>query len=92
MTTTREDGGPAFPLNDLSHNQATGEAVVHQYIYSGMTLRDYFAAQALSLAREAELRHQQHFCDPEAECTVSDEAVAKRAYRTADAMLKARNA
>lgn len=61
-------GGPAFPT------------VAGQTVYSnGMTLRDWFAGQALSWAG-----HNEWFnSDPK--------HVAERAYRMADAMLAARS-
>ena len=37
---TKEDGGPAFPLSRESSSSKN---------YEGMTLRDYFAGQAMSL-------------------------------------------
>ena len=85
-TTARNDGGPAFPAAEAGQqhfNDATA--------YMGMTLRDYFAAKAMQVllpmmvdeypaARELDGRsaaeHARRMC------------IA--AYRTADAMLKAR--
>jgi hypothetical protein len=65
------DGGPAFPTPDTVH--ANGQV---QYGTFGMTLRDFFAGQALtSIATEA--------CD-------MDEK-ARWCYRLADQMLIARN-
>ena len=67
------DGGPAFPWEDVGNtpNQPTP--------HSGMTLRDYFAGQALVALPHrgcgADLDHY-------------DTAIA--AYQMADAMLKAR--
>ena len=63
-----EDGGPAFPQNDVGGNNSNNDV--------GMTLRDYFAAHALSgLVANRE--------SPEA-------YVARTAYAYADAMLKER--
>lgn len=56
------DGGPAFPNN------------VGNIAYKGMTMRDWFAGQALYAAR---------YCDSATE-------MAERAYEIADAMLAAR--
>ena len=47
MTERPYDGGPAFPIRDLSQNTATGETTVHQHVDCGMSLRDYFAAKAM---------------------------------------------
>ena len=60
-----DDGGPAFPSQN------------GHYFEPGMTLRDWFAGQALSTMREPEY--------------TSFEKIAGIAYKTADAMLAARN-
>jgi hypothetical protein len=65
-------GGPAFP-----HTEANGENSVEV----GMTLRDYFAAKAMSSLIE----------DPDLRSAHLDGA-AIFAYKMADAMLKAREA
>lgn len=73
----RDDGGPAFPDHNLPHR------------HNGMSLRDYFAAHALTMVADATA------------LAVIDEiairrgveattVVAKYAYELADAMLKAR--
>jgi hypothetical protein len=49
---------------------------------SGMTLRDYFAAKAM----------QAMLSSPNCPMDVKESALAKHAYQTADAMLKAREA
>jgi hypothetical protein len=66
------DGGPAFPVPDSHH--ANGQV---QYGANGMTLRDWFAGQALQglLARAK---------------TSDGGAIAKDAYTLADAMFEAR--
>jgi len=65
-----DSGGPAFPI------VCVGE-------YSpGMTLRDWFAGQAL-----AGLMSIRHNVD-----NVGESQIAREAYMQADAMLKARNA
>ena len=60
---------PAFP-------QPTGINL----FYSGMTLRDYFAAKAM----------QALWSSPNCPMTVEESALAKQAYITADALLRAR--
>ena len=67
---TIKDGGAAFPRS--GNDDCTSEF--------GMTLRDYFAGQALAGA----------LADPT--CDVSPIELAKIAYREADAMLAAREA
>jgi hypothetical protein len=74
--TTINDGGPAFPFGQIS--EITGQPI-NGYFAPGMTLRDWFAGQALA--------------GMGVECT-SDEfchsSVAECAYAYADAMLRAR--
>ena len=41
----QKDGGPAFPLSSVLMEQ--GEVTLH-YQHPGMTLRDYFAGQAMA--------------------------------------------
>jgi len=67
MNNKINDGGPAFPLQSIGPEFQPG--------YSGMTLRDYFAAAAL-----------QGFCS----AWGHDIKSAAYAYELADAMLKAR--
>jgi hypothetical protein len=67
------DGGPAFPVADTTHWD--GQI---QYGSNGMTLRDYFAGQALA-----------GFCAvPDRYNWLCDDAAF--AYKIADAMLAAR--
>ncbi len=75
MGPTKNDGGPAFPEAKLAHND-------YHSAYRGMTLRDYFAGQALmGMGLYSDYAHGP--CNADA---------AKRAYALADAMLKAREA
>lgn len=69
MSEKIKDGGPAFPLQSIGPHFPAG--------YSGMTLRDYFAAKAM-----------QGFCT--IEMYPSMENIARDAYALADAMLEAR--
>ena len=64
-------GGPAFPA-------AHFDLADHEH---GMTLRDYFAAKAMTGLLTAEIVGE-----------YSNEHVAEISYRIADAMLKAREA
>ena len=68
-------GGPAFPL----HNHGTQSLGLH---FTGMTLRDYFAAKAM----------QGFVSDPDWRSDVMPDETARAAYVQADAMLKAREA
>jgi hypothetical protein len=65
-------GGPAFPINA---NESADRC-----IYTGMTLRDYFAAKAL----------QGILTDPEIVMGATE--IADLSYKYAEAMLKAREA
>lgn len=77
MSDKRDDGGPAFPILDLSKTQC-----------EGLSCRDWFAGQAMAgiLAHPGdETRGSYHNnCDPS--------GVAAASYKYADAMLKERNA
>lgn len=68
MSTPINDGGPAFPL------------ATHGMVTSGMTLRDYFAGQALAGYLAAVPPHD----------NASEEVMGQWCYRNADAMLAAR--
>lgn len=85
--STRDDSGPAFPEQwtndgDLNCWAPDGQLVPPGYTVHmrGMTLRDYFAGQAL-----ANLNLQAHVSRPGAD------QLARSAYEIADAMLEARN-
>ena len=70
MTDRNKDGDyPAFPIT-------AGNQVYAQ----GMSLRDWFAGQALAWAGNNEWFHS------------SDKSMAERAYKLADAMMEARSA
>ena len=84
---TQSDGGPAFP--QMSNESYGGS--VFAAVEGGMSLRDWFAGQALAgiyASRDLQL------------CTLADMSaigaggfevcMAKQAYRQADAMLAAR--
>jgi hypothetical protein len=68
MSETKDDGGCAFPREDYQSDGAPGQR--------GMSLRDYFAAAALSS------QYTQHDSDPD--------RVAAWAYQIADAMIQER--
>lgn len=73
----RYDGGLAFPSGSYEPRTEREE---HPY-NAGMTLRDYFAGQALTGLLAADTDN-----------TWSVEAATKVAYKCADAMLEAREA
>ena len=70
---TQDDGGPAFP-SDL----VIGNAVTGRKPYDGMSLRDYFAAQAIR-ARWGN------------GVAMTPEEAAMMAYQLADAMIAERS-
>lgn len=74
---------PAFPTGPKNHGyegaNGTGAS-------PGMSLRDYFAAQALA----GELAADTDRDDPIWRSDIDFEVLAERCYRMADAMLKAR--
>ena len=79
MSTTHDDGGPAYPVA-YEHSDATCEQ-------HGMSLRDYFAAKAMQGMWASD--------QPGYECSGKPDALMDRAitaYAQADAMLKARGA
>ena len=74
MNTPQNDGGQAFPMHERDD------------ALRGMTLRDWFAGQALAgiMAYHNPTRGDFHYnCD--------DKQIANTAYSYADAMLAARN-
>jgi len=73
------DGGPAFGHGDHQHGGS-----------AGMSLRDWFAGQALDAIIRAVCAGQHFPHSYHGECAES--AMARNAYRIADAMLKAREA
>jgi hypothetical protein len=74
MSDTKKDGGPAFP------SQALGtDGLPVSELSGGMTLRDYFAGQALIAVIERG-----------SGCNFSYEDYGKEAYKFADGMIKAR--
>lgn len=73
--TTKDNGGPAFPVNEL--HQETGTVCAQHF---GCTMRDYFAAKAL-----------QGICASGPSSRLTNQNLATEAYDLADAMLEARN-
>ena len=71
---TPKDGGPAFPGRDFETRPFS----------RGMTLRDYFAGQAVAALVHDEVSH----C-PQGR-NADGTAIARRAYAVADAMLAER--
>lgn len=78
MSTPINDGGPAFPVQSIYSED-------HGTNFRGMTLRDYFAGQALA---NVDVRIPMSDDDD----TPSPRAIANYMYAMADAMLAAREA
>ena len=78
-----KDGGPAYPCSVTCYASDAPDAMpTDEYDHPGMTLRDWFAGQAL----EYWLKHQM-----ENDCYPKNEPLAERwAYQTADGMLAER--
>ena len=72
---TIDDGGSAFPIVATETNE---HGIVFPFITPGLSMRDWFAGQALSN------QYAQHDGDPN--------KVAEWAYHIADAMIAARKA
>jgi hypothetical protein len=74
-----KNGGPAFPTDEYYDEKRYA-------VTEGMTLRDYFAAQAITIAGQEMARRV-----GEGEIAgYGWSAVAREAFQIADAMLKAR--
>lgn len=84
----KQTGGPAFPLftpNNHEHWSNNGIRPGSEDFTMGMTMRDYFAGQALAGDLEQGVEDEMSVAwwhEPS--------KIAKRAYAIADAMLKAR--
>lgn len=89
------DGGPAFPhgpLGDTMHGEEG--RVWHQFpAGAGMTLRDYFAGQAIAgVIRSTVEADSAAVLSESADATglAIEQVIARSAYEIADAMLAAR--
>lgn len=71
------DGGSAFPYQVVEESSGVTGAPIRTTVYPGMTLRDYFAGQALIGMMADQILHT--------------ETVAAYAYEVADAMIAARS-
>ena len=90
MSEPINDGGPAFPQAQCQRCGIDHQA--HSELDSGMTLRDYFAAKAMTAIGRTYLTTTEHgeSVDTLGKPTFAEEA--RRCYAWADAMLKAREA
>ena len=96
MKTPSNDGGAAFPNEQWLWDNREGSYVVRSV--GGMTLRDYFAGQALTQLIKREIREMRKdqvrmdcFGDDESEeIPFHTSHIASESYAIADAMLAAR--
>ena len=84
----KDDGGPAFPRPNSTSPGGYVEAVLksrraEDYAHSGMSLRDYFAGQAVSGVVGGYVAVGLY-------STAATPVIADRCYELADALLKAR--
>jgi hypothetical protein len=98
MSAPINDGGPAFPA-PMFTRQADGQPMCPQeFGLGGMTLRDYFAGQALAQLIKREIREirkdgRKMDCfglDDSPEVPWHTSHIASESYAIADAMLVAR--
>ena len=85
-----DDGGSAFPHQELIQRILGGDGRMCDRVYhaqSGMSLRDYFAVAALSIAQANWQKHNDENSEGE---DPAKSLVAEEAYEYADAMLAAR--
>lgn len=80
------DGGPAFPRRRLAYVDGYGDPYVEDG-QEGMSVRDYFAGQALAESIAHELRLRESKVDPG---QFRYDAIAHGAYAIADAMIAER--
>jgi hypothetical protein len=89
-----KDGGPAFPASRMEQGSSPEAGAIGGYFevqYSGMTLRDYFAAKALvALASSEVWLKGMDKAAAQAGIEFKD-SLAFSSYRMADAMLRARS-
>ena len=87
MSNPIKDGGPAFPL--ISHTDCNG---FRREAQDGMSLRDYFAGQALAgWVATLDMEPEDEFLGDEKIERQHQLAVARWMYGYADAMLAARD-
>lgn len=79
-----DDGGSAFPNPEMGQSHFADVCA-----YPGMSLRDYFAAQAMPVILEQVLLAS-HYVEMPAGKPIDGHEVAVDAYAVADAMLAAR--
>lgn len=84
----KNDGGPAFPQLDMVAGERDGHGdIIEAYLCAagGMTLRDWFAGQAITACAVQTFRHDAPF-------DLNVRQAAAWAYGMADAMIAARGA
>ena len=84
MSAPRNDGGPAFPVLEPGRQGFADVPTKSSKQHLGLSLRDYFAGQALMGFLSAVGPHQPYSADPA-------DIAAKRAYEYADALIAERD-
>ncbi len=74
----KDDGGPAFP-HTVTQSEQGSRLFPSEYGIGGMTLRDWFAGQALA------------GCLADSQLALTAKELAEWCYQEADEMIKARN-
>lgn len=89
--SARDDGGPAFPITPPLDLHCGGSAAGYDYPSPGMSLRDWFAGQAIAglVVGCAGMLGNEFAAYAKGDCNA---VLANRAYTLADAMLAARKA
>lgn len=90
----RDDGGTAFPVEGMRGLPGSSGQQVQMVISSGMSLRDYFAGEAMQgylsgLSSSTEMTSLAAGNARDRGMT-ADQYIAKHSYALADAMLEAR--
>lgn len=89
VAVSRPDGGSAFPSHGIEECAGYNGPERFQVSQGGMSLRDWFAGQALACFTSTEM-----WCalrdDAKARSMEPHDLIARGAYEIADAMLKAR--
>jgi hypothetical protein len=85
-----DNGGPAFPSGRMDQYGPQGEAIREGYAELGMSLRDWFAGQALAVLAKDEWIYGSDNEGPDVFDEATCMSIGSCAYQMADAMLRAR--
>lgn len=89
MSSHSDDGGPAFPASVATDSEGS---ICHTHErLAGMSLRDYFAGQALASLDANDRGAVSALSGPDVSLEEDNRLLAKHCWAMADAMLAARN-